>query len=307
MSLNSKLSRAPPARAATAQVPGVIFSGIADDPVHAKYEVLLNHCLGSGADGGVVRGVVRDGPEEGQWVALKYLSTKGYNPQREVEILQRIHHPNLLRLIESFMPSPPQRPQIVLVTAEADCDLRSYLCRSRVPPAASQGATSRLSAVVVHCLASQILSGLTYLHSEQIIHRDLKPENILLRFLPPDVENSYPSCLQVIIADFSRARVLPADGHKRLRDDPCLTPEVCTLTFCAPEVLPNEGWRQALPAKGFPVEAMNWNPYGKPVDIWSFGAVHFEVMTLEPFVSGQSAESVADSIRHRLGGASNPR
>ena len=238
--------RAPPARAATTA---------ADDPVHAKYEVKLHHSLGSGADGGVVRGVVRDGPEEGQWVALKYLSTKGHNPQREVEILQRIHHPNLLRLIETFMPSPPQRPQIVLVTAEADCDLRSYLCRSRVPPAASQGA-SRSSVVVVHCLASQILSGLTYLHSEQIIHRDLKPDNILLRFLPPDVENSYPSCLQVIIADFSRARVLPADGHKRLRDDPCLTPEVCTLTFCAPEVLPNAGCWQALPAKGFPVRVI---------------------------------------------------
>ena len=42
--------------------------------------------------------------------------------------------------------------------------------------------------------------------------------------------------------------------------------------------------------------------YGKPVDIWSFGAIHFEVVTLEPFVSGQSAQSVADSIHHRLGG-----
>ena len=280
--------RAPPARAATA---------VANDPVHAKYEVLRHHCLGSGTDGGVVRGVVRDGPEEGQWVALKYLSTKGYNPQREVEIVQRIHHPNLLRLIESFTPFPPQRPQIVLVTAEADCDLRSYLRRSRVPPAASQGA-SRSSVVVVHCLASQILSGLTHLHSEQIIHRDLKPANILLRFLPPDVENSSPSCLHVVIADFSRARVLPANGHERLRDDPCLTPEVCTLTFCAPEALP------ARHAGGGAVEAMK---YGKPFDIWSFGAIHFEVVTLEPFVSGQSAQSVADSIHHRLGGkAQNP-
>ena len=112
------MSPAHHARAATAA---------ADDPLHAKYEVKRHHCLGSGTDCGVVRGVVRHGPEEGQWVALKYLSTKGHNPQSEVKILERIHHPHLLRLIESFTPFPPQRPQIVVVTAEADNDLRSYL------------------------------------------------------------------------------------------------------------------------------------------------------------------------------------
>ena len=87
-----------------------------------------------------MRGVVLAGPgnNKGRWVAPKYLSRAGYSPENEVKLSRQLKHPNILELLEVFDP-PPQRAQIVLVTPEADFDLRGYLDRSRGFPAASQG------------------------------------------------------------------------------------------------------------------------------------------------------------------------
>ena len=71
----------------------------AKDPLRVKYDVQRHHCLGHGADGGVVRGVVLAGPQKGRWVALKYLSTGGFSPDREVKLWRQLKHPNILELL----------------------------------------------------------------------------------------------------------------------------------------------------------------------------------------------------------------
>ena len=138
------------------------------DPLRVKYDVQRRHFLGNGADGGVVRGVALAGLHKGRWVALKYLSTEGYTPDREARLLQQLKHPNVQELLEVFQPTA-QRPQMVLVMPEADFDLRTYLGRSRGFPAASQGwNTARLSTDVMHCLATQLLAGISYLDAQRV-------------------------------------------------------------------------------------------------------------------------------------------
>ena len=90
--------------------------------------------------------------------------------EREVKLLRQLRHRNILELLDIAQPTK-QRPQLVLVTPEADFDLRNDLGRSLGFLAASQGDT-RLSVEVVHCLATQLLACICYLHAQRVVHRE---------------------------------------------------------------------------------------------------------------------------------------
>ncbi len=71
-------------------------------------------------------------------------------------------------------------------------------------------------------IMKQLLSAISYMHSQGIVHRDLKPENIL--FL-----NNEPNA-PLKIVDFGTACKFPAPGEK-------LTENHGTIGFQAPEML----------------------------------------------------------------------
>lgn len=82
-----------------------------------------------------------------------------------------------------------------------------------------------------------VLSALKYCHDKNVVHRDIKPENLLMAHKTDDAD--------VKLVDFGFAAV--ANGFNLT--EPCGTP-----AYVAPEIL--EG-----------------RPYGKPVDMWSFGVL----------------------------------
>ena len=248
---------------------GVPAQRMATDDLVKDYSVRKDKPLGAGADGGVVRGVLR---QTGEWHALKFVSSEAYDPQAraEIHILQRVQHPNVVKLLKVYEPTKV-RKNLVLAMPEADFTLWDFMRRST--------ATPRLTECVLMDIASQMLKGVCVIHDHHVTHRDLKPQNVLLTVCPPGetlpsrIAGGPPrggSCLRVQLADFSRA----CEYTVRDMETPLekCTSNVCTPAYCAPERL---------------IEGMATFPYGPEFDVWSFGAILFELLAQQPWAAAQ--------------------
>ena len=263
---------------------------VADDPLHEVYHV-TKVFLGSGVDGGVCRGFHRG---SGEAHALKYVSRNSYctHEHRELAILQLFQkhpHPNVLTLLADFAPIGSDRPQWVLATPEAECNLRTFMWRHH-----------NERPKITRSFGRQILEGLSHIHYHRVLHRDLKPDNILVLFdlhapapSPECVDTSW--AMRVQLADFSRARVLPEDGFARTRvrkktiERPAIgvmSVMVCTRNYSAPELIADD--------------ADATRSYGAAVDLWSFGCIFFELLTGELFAPGKTFLEIAAWWQLRL-------
>uniref|UniRef100_T1IPD7 Serine/threonine-protein kinase DCLK2 n=1 Tax=Strigamia maritima TaxID=126957 RepID=T1IPD7_STRMM len=134
--------------------------------------------------------------------------------ENEVSILRRVHHSNIVLLLEEY-----------------DLDNELYLVMELLKGGdlfdAIAGATKyteRDASKMINNLAS----ALAYLHSRNIVHRDIKPENLLVF----DDENG---CKSLKLGDFGLA-VEINESHELLYT-------VCgTPTYVAPEILAETGY-----------------------------------------------------------------
>ncbi|XP_078492511.1 uncharacterized protein LOC100179468 isoform X3 [Ciona intestinalis] len=149
--------------------------------------------------------------ESGQIVAIKkFLESEDDKmvkkiAMREVRMLRKLHHENLVNLIEVFR----RRKRLYLVFEFVDHtvldDLEKY--------------PNGLNEMTVRKILWQVLRGVEFCHSHNIIHRDIKPENIL---------NSRSGVIK--LCDFGFARTLAAPGE-------VYTDYVATRWYRAPELL----------------------------------------------------------------------
>ncbi|XP_036390827.1 cyclin-dependent kinase 10 isoform X2 [Megalops cyprinoides] len=126
---------------------------------------------------------------------------------REIALLLRLRHPNVVELREVVVGSHLE--SIFLVMSYCEQDLASLLENMQTPFSEAQ----------VKCIVLQLLRGLTYLHKNFILHRDLKVSNLLM---------TDKGCVK--IADFGLARVYGIPLKP-------MTPRVVTLWYRAPELL----------------------------------------------------------------------
>ena len=264
-------------------------------------------------------------------VALKFIevdSLEGEVPL-EVQTLRLFQHHAIARIIDYFPANLPTRKQGVIVFPQRETDLHHFLDRQRAAlffepesrgwiEAAAGGPILRgQDQGVVRVWAMQIVQGLSELHQHCIIHRDLKPANILLKWdmacassrglsvqISDHRDRAFASSqgLSVEIADLGTAREMVGDGKRRRlsqkaevdnrfmslkRSREGMTPHCGTEPWMAPEV-----W--------FGGYADDRNAYGYPMDIWSYGAIVFELLTLQRFVTGSDVVMVSEAVR-RLG------
>ena len=135
--------------------------------------------LGEGGWGRVVVGSFR-----GQDVAMKQLhsiisSSDYYRDllRREISLMAKVRHPNLLLFMAAVLDSPSNTP--IIITELMDTNLRQAYHNSQLT---NNGV--RLS------ILRDVSAALNYLHLQPnpIIHRDVSSANVLLLALPKQVE-----------------------------------------------------------------------------------------------------------------------
>ncbi len=131
---------------------------------------VLDH-IGEGGMGVVYRAVALDGGDDASVVALKVLRPGVVTPQvarrfrREVEVLRRLDHPGIARLLDAG--TADETPYLAMEHV-AGITLTRWREEAGVSPAA------RLR------LLADLGDAVHFAHQHGVIHRDLKPENILV-------------------------------------------------------------------------------------------------------------------------------
>ncbi|XP_069193815.1 uncharacterized protein [Procambarus clarkii] len=149
--------------------------------------------------------------ESGQTVAIKkFLESEDDHTVkkialREVRMLKKLRHENLVNLIEFFR----RKRRLYLVFEYVDHTILDEL----------EATETGLDETTTREHIFQVLRGIAFCHQNQIIHRDIKPENVLV------------SRLGVVkLCDFGFARLLAGPGES-------CTDYVATRWYRAPELL----------------------------------------------------------------------
>ncbi|KAH8683029.1 kinase-like domain-containing protein [Tricladium varicosporioides] len=185
----------------------------------------------------------------GKVVALKRLKMDNVHDGvpvtglREIQTLMDCDHINIVSLREVVVGEDTSKIEnIFLVLDFLEHDLKTLLEDMPEPFLTSE----------IKTLLLQLVSGVSYLHSNWILHRDLKTSNLLL---------NNRGVLK--IADFGMARYFGDPA-------PRMTQLVVTLWYRAPELL------------------LGAERYGTAVDMWSIGCIFGELLTREPLLQGKN-------------------
>ena len=192
------------------------------------YDIVNNEPVGDGAYGKVFKAYYK-GPKEyaikyeiPKIVALKKIKTQNekegfpITALREIMIMKRLRHKNILQLLEVVTSRPCQKNKFksnaYLVFEYMEHDLCSIIL-SNVSYEKSQ----------IKFILYQLFLGLQYLHQNNILHRDIKTLNILLN-----------NKGEVKIGDFGLSRIFVENMKRKY------TNRVVTIWYRSPELLLGE-------------------------------------------------------------------
>ncbi|WP_346729691.1 serine/threonine-protein kinase [Corallococcus exiguus] len=200
---------------------------------------------------------------EGQRCALKllHLPRVGERADREVSILTRLRHPNVVGILgHGYL--PVVQPQFVVIAME-------YVDGPRLDEwADAHNPTARQAAHVLLGVAR----GLAATHAGAVVHRDVKEANIMVR-----ASDGVAKLVDFGIGDYAGARDLTAD---------ILPPG--TVDYRAPEA-----WRFLRAHREAPDARYTAGPAD---DLWALGLVSYRLLTARFPFDGPDAAGVTEAI-----------
>ncbi|KAJ6625105.1 kinase-like domain-containing protein [Mycena sp. CBHHK59/15] len=245
--------------------------------------------IGKGSFATVYKGYHEDNhhPVAIKTVLRQKLSAKLFeNLQSEIQILKSLSHRHITKLIDIVR---TDRNIYLIMEYCAGGDLTNYIKnRGRVESLEyipSEGAapqyyphprTGGLDEIVVRSFLRQLARALKFLRHRNLIHRDVKPQNLLLNAAPPEeLARGHPLGVPILkVADFGFARSLP---NAMMAETLCGSP-----LYMAPEIL-------------------RYQKYDAKADLWSVGAVLYEMAVGKPPFRAANHIELLKKIEHSKG------
>ncbi|KFV84684.1 Mitogen-activated protein kinase 6 [Struthio camelus australis] len=171
---------------------------------------------------------------------------------REIKIIRRLDHDNIVKVFEILGPSGSQLTDDVGSLTELNCVyiVQEYM-ETDLANLLEQGPLLEDHA---RLFMYQLLRGLKYIHSANVLHRDLKPANLFI-----NTED-----LVLKIGDFGLARIMdPHYSHKGH-----LSEGLVTKWYRSPRLL------------------LSPNNYTKAIDMWAAGCIFAEMLTGKTLFAG---------------------
>ena len=194
------------------------------------------------------------------------INTSLENALKEIAILKKMNHPNIIRLYEIMYCKNNKKIYLILEHCENgdlmfyDDENNTFTVNNHIIENNNRKDLNKdyYTNKEIHKFLNDIIAGIYYLHTNGIIHRDIKPNNILL-----DNDNNCK------ITDFNVSTIL-----ENLKDDK-IGAKICSADhFRPPEACNiNNAEEQKDNINNEKKEEEDYR--GKPIDIWALGVTAY--------------------------------